>query len=99
MLPLQAIYDAWNAFFFTPESALTLAVVRILIGTITTIGALMLLCNVDFFLGAKGPYPMEAFNRYWRPCRFSLFSLFPETNTSAILITWLFAFSAFCFTI
>ena len=86
--------EAWNSFFFTPQSPLPLAVFRILYGVVVI--ATLLLLRPDW-LAWYGPHAwvsMTAVHQLETGARLNLFTLIPQTDAWIDAFFWVFLASA-----
>jgi hypothetical protein len=96
---LKSLVDAWNSFFFAPQSPLPLAVFRILYGLLV-IGTLLLL-RPDW-LTWYGPHSwisLSTMHTLEPGPRLNLFEIIPQQDIWIEALFWVFLASAFLLTI
>jgi uncharacterized membrane protein YphA (DoxX/SURF4 family) len=86
MLTIHSIVEAWNSFFFTPESPLPLAVFRIAIGCSILLNSVLLYKDLPFWFGPDSVMPTEEWRKWFGVYKFSLFQLLPPTLNSVYIV-------------
>jgi Vitamin K-dependent gamma-carboxylase len=79
---MTALVDRWNAFWFTPEPAYPLGLVRMAFGVVVVAWALALLPDLYQLFGAQGVVPRHPDFAY----EWSVFAIWP--GDQALLIGW-----------
>jgi hypothetical protein len=96
---LRSFVDAWNNFFFTPQSPTPIALFRIIYGL--AIVATLLLLRPDWlaWFGPEGWVTLHTMRTIEPGPRLNLFVLLPQTNGWINAYFWVFLASAFLLTI
>jgi Vitamin K-dependent gamma-carboxylase len=79
---LGAILDGWRTFWFRPEPAYTLGLVRIAFGVVSVAWTLVLLPDVIDLFGVQGAMPLSP----PQPYQWGLFAVWPSDQ--ALIIGW-----------
>lgn len=85
-MKLATITKSLNDFFFKPQPAHSVALMRILFGAVLLINWYMIWSHLETFWGIDGLFSMESALRYSHPYRFSLFELLPPDARVPILL-------------
>jgi len=93
MLTFDQVTTAWNTFFHQPESALSLAVFRIVWGALLIFNAMLMRKDLALLFGPEGYHPTAAFKKEQK-FKFSLLNYLPSTNRSVYLIWTLYVIAA-----
>jgi hypothetical protein len=96
MLSWPDVAAAWNGFFHTPESPVSLALFRIAFGVLLVINAGLLRKDVPRYYGPLGLVSTERIAWAYGKTRLTLFNLLPNTLASAYLVLALHAVAAAC---
>lgn len=88
MISLHTLMNAWNSFFFAPESVATLVLFRVLIGLLCVINSIChLLAEPELFApDAMVPWKV-CLERHGRR-RFTFLNWMPVTRASILLLLW-----------
>lgn len=88
-MKLKTITKEVHDFFFKPQPAHSVALLRIVFGTILCINWLGIWKNLDFFWGVEGLLSMETSIELGHPYRFNIFELLPNDPRVAPLVALL----------
>jgi hypothetical protein len=86
MISLEAIAQAFNAFFHAPQSASTIGLVRIVFGILFLLHMLLGTWEAQKLLGPDGYLGMEEWNRVYKKTRFTLFRFLPQTKSAVWIV-------------
>lgn len=86
MIPLHALTEAWESFFFAPEIPLPVAVFRILIGITLVANALLLWPDARLWFGPRGFISDSDYRRVYGRRRFTLLNYLPPSDASVHLL-------------
>jgi hypothetical protein len=93
------VVDAWDAFFFTPQSGAVSALFRIALGLVLTVDAVLTMREAPFTLGPHGLYDHETYRAAPTDRRPSLFRVLPPTTATNRAIVGLYLGSSVAFLI
>ena len=96
---LRSVFDAWNAFFFAPQSPLPIALFRIVYGLLVI--ATLTLLRPDW-LAWYGPHAwvsLSTMHTLEPGTRLNLFAVIPQTDAWINALFWIFLGSAILLTI
>jgi hypothetical protein len=96
---LRSVADAWNRFFFAPQSPTPIALFRILYGVMVV--ATLILLRPDW-LAWYGPHSwtsLAAIQKMEPGMRLNLFTVIPQTNAAILAFFWIFLASAILLTV
>lgn len=96
MLTQESLVAAWNGFFHTPESTLTLCVFRILFGILLTLNAILMFRERQLWFGPEGVFPCEDHRRTYGRFMFTVLSYLPPTKSSVTLLMSLHLTASMC---
>jgi hypothetical protein len=98
-MKLKSGVDAWNAFFFTPQSPVPIAVFRILHGF--TVMATLVLLRPEWltWFSPRGWVSLSTMSQVEPGARLNLFAVIPQTDSSINVLFWFFLASAALLTI
>ena len=82
MIAFREIVAAWNAFFFAPESAYTIALFRLLFGGLLVANGLLFARDARLWVGPDGVLSHPEYCRWYGHRRFTLLRYLPPTNAS-----------------
>lgn len=85
-MPISDMTDLWNQFFHTPISSATVAVFRILIGTILVLNAILLVPLINDYFSDSGVWPTGDWAKGHQRFRFSVLGFLPESTSSFRLV-------------
>ncbi len=89
-MSLRALLEAWNEFFFTPQSPLPIALFRILYGLAVTMTLLLLRPDWLNWYGAHAWVTLPTMSKVEPGMRLNLFTLVPQDDSSINALFWLF---------
>jgi hypothetical protein len=95
---LRSVADAWNRFFFAPQSPTPIALFRILYGVMVI--ATLILLHPDW-LAWYGPHAwisLPTMQKMEPGMRLNLFTVIPQTNAAVEVLFWIFLTSAILLT-
>jgi uncharacterized membrane protein YphA (DoxX/SURF4 family) len=99
MITLRAIVDAWNAFFHAQEPATTIALFRILFGSLLLANGLLFARDARLWVGPDGVLSDEQYRAVYGHSRLTLLRYLPASNASVALVVGAHLASAVCVTI
>lgn len=91
------LVDAWDAFFFTPQSGAVSALVRIALGLVLTADAVLTLREAPFNLGPQGLYNYASYRSAPAGHLPSLYRVLPPTEATNRWIVRLYLVSSLAF--
>lgn len=96
---LKSVLDAWNTFFFTPQSPFPIALFRILYGLMVM--ATLVLLRPDWFnwFGPRGWVSLSTMSQVEPGERINLFAVIPQVDSWINALFWFFLASAASLTI
>jgi hypothetical protein len=98
-MKLKFVLDAWNAFFFTPQSPLPIALFRILYGLMVMATLVLLRPDWLTWFGPHSWVSLSTMSQVERGARLNLFAVIPETDGWINALFWFFLASAALLTI
>jgi hypothetical protein len=98
VITFRVLADAWNAFFFVPESAYTIAAFRVLFGVLLLINALLFRQEALLWIGPGGVLSHAQYCKVYGHSRFTLLRYLPPTNASVEAILSVNILAAACLT-
>jgi uncharacterized membrane protein YphA (DoxX/SURF4 family) len=99
VIALRDIADAWNAFFFAPEPASTIALFRMLFGGLLLVNGLLFVRDVRLWVGPRGVLSHEQYCKLYGHSRFTLLRYLPATDTSALAVLAVHLIAVVCLTV
>ena len=93
------LVDAWDTFFFSPQSGVVSALVRIALGLVLTADAVLTLREAPFTLGPNGLYDTASYRAAPAGRRPSLYRMLPPTEASSRAIVTLYLGASLAFLI
>ena len=93
------LIDAWDTFFFSPQSGAVSALARIALGLVLTMDALLTWREAPFTLSPRGLYSDAAYRSAPTGRRPSLFRMLPPTESAARAIVGLYLGASIAFMI
>ncbi len=100
MISLYDMIDAWNYFFFHPEPASTIGLVRILIGICSFLNSLWLVSKCDWYFGPNGFFKTKHFvASIYNTSRLTVFRYLPSSVMYTYLVMVLLIIFSVCLTI
>ena len=87
---LQSLLDAWNEFFFAPQSPLPIALFRVLYGMCVTATLLLLHSEWLNWYGTRGWITWPTISKIEPGARLNLFALIPQNDSWIEASFWLF---------
>ena len=98
-MKLKSVLDAWNAFFFTPQSPVPIALFRILYGLMVMATLVLLRPDWLTWFGPHAWVSLSTMSQVERGARLNLFAVIPETDGWINSLFWFFLASAALLTI
>ena len=95
-MTLKQISNAWNRFFFEPQSPLPVCVFRIAFGLVVLIDALLLRPEWLTWFGPRGLVTLATQQKIETGTRINLFAFFPQTDFWTNALFWALLISALC---
>ncbi|WP_374074697.1 HTTM domain-containing protein [Bdellovibrio bacteriovorus] len=85
-MKLKIVTNALNDFFFKPQSAYSVALLRIALGVIVLLTWFSMWKNLEVFWGVDGILSMQTSMKYGNSLRFNLFDYLPRTAGTPIFL-------------
>lgn len=98
-MTLKQIANAWNRFFFEPQSPLPVCLFRIAFGLVVLIDALLLRPEWLTWFGPRGLVTLASQQQIETGTRINLFAFFPQTEFWTNALFWALLVSAICLAI
>jgi hypothetical protein len=95
---LNSVRQAWNSFFFKPESTLPLALFRIIYGTLVVVDLLFLRPDWLNWYGPHAWMSLSTMHQMEPGARLNLFAIIPQTDGWIEAVFWVFLASAMLLT-
>lgn len=96
---LKSLFDAWNAFFFKPQSPVPIALFRILYGAMVMVTLMFLRPDWLTWFGPHAWVSLPTMSQVEPGPRLTLFAVIPRTDSCINALFWLFLGSAAFLTI
>ena len=96
---LKSLWEAWNSFFFAPQSPTPIALFRIVYGMLVVATLLLLRPDWLTWYGAHGWVSLSTMHALEPGARLNLFAVIPQTDTWINALFWMFLGSAILLTI
>lgn len=93
-MTLRGIANAWNRFFFEPQSPLPVCVYRIIFALVVLADAVLLRGDWMTWFGPRGLVTLQSMQRAEPGTRINLFAFFPQTEFWTNFIFWALVVSA-----
>lgn len=91
-MKLKTIIESWNVFFFKPQTAHSVALLRIALGFILLLNWYSIWHNLDLFWGPESILSLDTAVKYSQPLRLNLFEFLPGDERTPIFIAGLHLF-------
>lgn len=98
-MKLRSLFDAWNSFFFEPQSPVPIALFRILYGFMVIATLVLLRPDWLTWFGPHAWVSLPAMSQVEPGARLSLFAILPQTDNWINALFWFFLASATFLTI
>lgn len=95
---LRDIVDAWNRFFFAPQSPLPVCLFRIVYGTLVILNLILMHRDWLAWYGAHAWTSLATMHRMEPGVRLNLFTVIPQTDGWSEALFWFFVISAISLT-
>jgi len=89
-MTLRRVFQAWNEFFFTPQSPVPVCLFRILYGLIVFADLILLRPEWLKWYGPHAMMSMDTMHKLSRGPNMSLFELLPQTALAVNIFFWVF---------
>jgi Vitamin K-dependent gamma-carboxylase len=96
---LRSLFDAWNSFFFAPQSPLPIALFRILYGLLVIATLLLLRPDWLTWYGPHAWVSLSTMHTLEPGTRLNLFAIIPQKDTWIDALFWVFLASASLLTV
>jgi Vitamin K-dependent gamma-carboxylase len=95
----KSFFEAWNAFFFTEQSPIPLALFRVLFGTVVIATLFLLRGDWLAWYGPDAWVRLSTIREMEPGPRLNLFTVVPQSNLWVQALFWVFLVAALCLTI
>jgi len=99
VITIQQFWQAWNDFWFKPESPIPIAVFRILFGLVVLQMGWFLSGDLHWYFGEKAIVSQAANNAWNGMPRLNVIELLPHTNVTLDVLFAMFMLAALCLTL
>ena len=99
MITLEALADAWNAFFHAGEPSTTIAVFRICLGALLLANARLLRRDARLWLGPSGMLAHDHYCKIYGHRRFTLLRYLPASDRSMHVVVGMHMIAALALTL
>ena len=96
---LRSLYEAWNEFFFTPQSPIPIALFRIIYGALVIADVLLLRPDWLAWYGPHAWVSLSTMQKLEPGMRLNVFAVIPQTDAWADSVFWVILASAILLTI
>lgn len=93
-MTLRGAVDAWNRFFFTPQSPLPVCLFRIVFGLLVILNLLLMHSEWLAWYGAHPWTTLATMHQMEPGVRINLFTVIPQTDAAAQALFWIFLLCA-----
>ena len=98
-MSIRRLFQAWNEFFFKPQSPTPVCLFRIFYGLIAIANLIILRPEWLMWYGPRAFASLETTQKLSRALTMSLFEILPQTDLAINIFFWVFLVCAICLTV